>query len=82
MFAAKKIYYKTCFAILFDSPSELRRADKCLKQAISIQRKEVIRCLMVQLRGRTIPFGRSAAEQLGDAGHGMKATSGSGTSDR
>ena len=33
---------------------------------------------MVQLRGRTIPFGRSAAEQIGDAGHGMKATSGSG----
>jgi hypothetical protein len=33
---------------------------------------------MVQLRGRTIPFGRSAAEQISDAGHGMKATSGSG----
>jgi len=53
-----------------------------LKQAISIQRKEVIRCLMVQLRGRGIPFGRSAADNIGDAGHGMKATSGSGISDR
>jgi hypothetical protein len=52
-------------------------------QAISIYRKEVIRCLMVQLRGRAIPFGRSAADpKISDAGHGIKATSGSGTSDR
>ena len=47
-------------------------------QAKFIQRKEVIRCLMVQLRGRIIPFGRSAAEHISDAAHGMKATSGSG----
>jgi hypothetical protein len=33
---------------------------------------------MVQLRGRKIPFGRSAAEYISDAGHGVKATSGSG----
>lgn len=82
LFARKKIYYKTCLSHPFDSTSVLRRADICLKQAISIQRKEVIRCLMVQLRGRGIPFGRSAADDIGDAGHGMKATSGSGTSDR
>jgi hypothetical protein len=82
IFARIKIYYKTCLSAQFDSLSYLRRADICLKQAISIQRKEVIRCLMVQLRGRGIPFGRSAADPISDAGHGMKATSGSGTSDR
>ena len=78
IFERKKIKFKTCLTLRIDSISVLRRADICLKQANSIQRKEVIRCLMVQLRGRKIPFGRSAAEHISDAGHGMKATSGSG----
>jgi hypothetical protein len=34
-----------------------------MKQSIFNNRKEVIRCLMVQQRGRTIPFGRLAADQ-------------------
>lgn len=72
IFATKKIKNKTCFAESHDSNLSPRRANTCVTQFCFNNRKEVIRCLMVQLRGRAFPFGGSAA------GNSLTTTPGSG----